>query len=269
MEALRLQREGGVVVVTLSRPGTRNALDEVLREELRAVVSRLADDQDLRALVIQGEGGAFCAGGDLKSIGGSRLDADGWRRRMARGHEWLKPLLALNCPVITAVDGAAYGAGFSLALVGDFLLAGPRARFCMSFLRVGLMPDLGGLPALVAALGPRRARELALSARELSAVEARTLGLVSECHDSERLPERALEIARAFEGASPAAVALIKSEIRNLSAGHIDDLLHREALGQAVLFDTVEHREAVDRFLNKKPAAFLWPRERSGERHDS
>ncbi|GAA5118824.1 enoyl-CoA hydratase/isomerase family protein [Alloalcanivorax gelatiniphagus] len=269
MEALRLQRDGGVAVLTLARPASRNALDEVLREELLAVLPRLSEDDSLRALVIQGEGGAFCAGGDLKGIGGARLDADGWRRRMARGHQWLKPLLALDCPIITAVDGAAYGAGFSLALCGDFLLVGPRARFCMSFLRVGLMPDLGGLPALCAALGPRRARELVLSAREVSADEALRLGLASEALDSDRLPGRALEIAKAFEGASPAAVAMIKNEIRHLTAGDSDDLLHREAVGQAVLFDTSAHRDAVDRFLNKKPAAFQWPRDRSGEQHDS
>src|SRR5690606_34979948 len=167
MEATRYSVDNGVALLELNRPERRNALNEAMRNELRDVVTQLRDDRNVHALIITGAGDAFCAGGDLKGIGSAGLDNQGWRNRMADLHNWLKDLLALDKPVIAAVDGPAYGAGFSLALAADFIIATPRARFCMSFMKVGAIPDLGAFYTLPRIVGPRRAKELMLSAREV------------------------------------------------------------------------------------------------------
>ncbi|MEY2952939.1 MAG: hypothetical protein RLZZ401_1026, partial [Pseudomonadota bacterium] len=202
--------------------------------------------------------GHFCAGGDLQGIASSGLDNTGWRQRMQALHHWVYDLITLDRPVIAAVDGAAFGAGFSLALCADFVLATPRARFCMSFLRVGLVPDCAAFYTLPRIVGVQRAREIMLSAREVLAPEALQLGIAMELHPAAHLLPRAHALAASFVQASPAAVSLIK---RTLAApGHdLATLLDMEASAQALAAGTQDHREAVQRFLNKEPARFQWP----------
>jgi 2-(1,2-epoxy-1,2-dihydrophenyl)acetyl-CoA isomerase len=138
--------------------------------------------------------------------------------------------------VIAAVDGAAYGAGFSIALAADFVLATPRARFCMPFLKLGLVPDCGATHTLPRVVGPQRARELMLSAREVQAPEALRLGICMELHEPEHLLPRALELAASFAEASPLAVSLVKRHTED--AGALDRALDQEANAQALAFGT-------------------------------
>jgi 2-(1,2-epoxy-1,2-dihydrophenyl)acetyl-CoA isomerase len=168
-------------------------------------------------------------------------------------------LLTLDRPVIAAVDGAAAGAGFSLALSADFVLATPRAWFNMSFLKVGLVPDVGALYTLPRVVGVQRAKEIMLSARDIDAQEALRLGIVMELHEPDQLLPRAQAMARSFVGASPAAVALIKRSLNSALGGGLQDMLSAEAQAQSLAAGTAEHREAVSRFLTKQPPLFAWP----------
>jgi 2-(1,2-epoxy-1,2-dihydrophenyl)acetyl-CoA isomerase len=174
-------------------------------------------------------------------------------------HEWVQLLLTLDRPVIAAVDGAAAGAGFSLALSADFVLATPRTWFNMSFLKVGLVPDVGALYTLPRVVGVQRAKEIMLSARDIDAQEALRLGIVMELHAPDQLLPRAQALARSFVGASPAAVALIKRSLNNALGGGLQDMLSAEAQAQSLAAGTAEHREAVGRFLNKQAPLFAWP----------
>lgn len=259
MAEIRYSVEDGVAFLRLNRPERRNAISEEMREGLRDALTGLRDDRAVHALVLTGEGECFCAGGDLQRIGSAELDNEGWRNRMAGVHSWLKDLLTLDRPVIAAVDGPAYGAGFSLALAADFIVATPRARFCMSFMKVGAVPDFGAFHTLPRIVGLRRARELMLSAREIPAQEALELGIVSEIVPAERLQARARAIASSFAGASPLAVALIKRALAASQGGDLNAALEAEAMAQALVFGCGYHREAIDRFLNKQPAMFNWP----------
>ena len=258
MDALRFEVEGGIATLTLNRPERKNALEETMRDELAQCVRDIDRDRSVRALVLTGAGGAFCAGGDLRAIQSAALDNDGWRQRMKHAHAWLAPLLMLDRPVVAAVDGPAYGAGFSLALAADFIVASPSARFCLSFMRVGLVPDFGAFYTLPRIVGVQRAKELMLSARELSADEAKTLGIVFEIVPAEGLLRRAQALAASFVHASPMAVSLVK---RVLAAAPADlhTMLDREADAQALCFGSDPHQTAVKRFLDKQPALFQWP----------
>lgn len=247
-----------VATLTLDSPHNRNALGADMRVALSEAVHTVRHDRSIRALVITGAGGQFCSGGDLRNMAEVQLDSQGWRERMHSLQQVVHDLLSFDRPVIAAVDGAAYGAGFGLALTADFVLATPRARFCMSFMRVGLAPDFGALYTLPRIVGAQRAKELMLSAREVGADEALRLGIAMELQPPEQLHARAQALARSFVGASPTAVSLVK---RALAAGGPDlaTMLALEADGQAVAFGTEDHRSAVARFLAKEPARFQWP----------
>jgi 2-(1,2-epoxy-1,2-dihydrophenyl)acetyl-CoA isomerase len=123
MEAIQYTVQDQVATLTLNRPAQRNALDETMKRELTQAVRDVQADRSIRAVVVTGAGGVFCAGGDIRAMQGAVLDSAGWRERMGQVHEFIGPLIQLDRPVIAAVDGAAYGAGFSLALAADFVLA--------------------------------------------------------------------------------------------------------------------------------------------------
>ena len=260
MEAILFSVQDQVATVTLNQPARRNTLDEATKRELAQAVRQVQDDRSVRAVVITGAGGVFCAGGDIRAMQGAVLDSAGWRERMAQVRDFIEPLINLDRPVIAAVDGAAFGAGFSLALAADFVLASPTARFCLSFMRVGLVPDCGAFYTLPRVVGAQRAKELMLSAREVDAQEALRLGIVMEIHPPEALLPRAQAIAASFVNASPAAVSMIKRAVAASAHNDLSALMEIEANAQAVAFGTPQHREAVARFLDKQPARFQWPK---------
>jgi 2-(1,2-epoxy-1,2-dihydrophenyl)acetyl-CoA isomerase len=255
---VRLERHGATALVTLDSPASRNAMTPAVREGLAQAIAQVKADPAIRAVVLAGANGAFCAGGDLRGIAAaSGLDSGAWRARMHAANALFRDLLTLDRPVIAAVDGAAYGAGFSLALAADFVLATPRARFCMVFMRMGLVPDCGATYMLPRAVGAQRARELMLSAREVGAQEALSLGIAMELHEPPALLPRALALAQGFAGASPLAAGLVKRF--SLDAGAMEAAFEAEANAQALCFQTPQHREAVRGFLDKQPPAFQWP----------
>ena len=261
-EAITYEVSEGIGTLTLNRPAQKNALDAVMRNEIADVVSSVRKDRGIQALVITGAGGAFCSGGDLRTMdtGGN---AEVARARMADLHLWLEELLTLDRPVIAAVDGPAYGAGFGLALAADIVLATPRARFCLAFLRMGVIPDCGVFYTLPRIVGLQRAKELAFSTREIDAAEAKQMGIVMEIHPEDRLADRARAMARSFTQASPTALSLIKRGMNASLDSNLSTMLELEATGQGLARSTEYHREAVKRFIDKQPPLFQWPKPES------
>jgi 2-(1,2-epoxy-1,2-dihydrophenyl)acetyl-CoA isomerase len=257
MQSIHFEVREQVATLTLDQPATRNALGPAMREEIAEVVRSIQRDRGIRALVVTGANGHFCSGGDLRNIASAGLDNEGWRERMHGLHDWLRDLITLDRPVIAAVDGAAYGAGFGLALAADFVIATPRARFCLSFLRIGLVPDFGSFYTLPRIVGPQRAKELMLSAREVGAEEALRLGIAMELHAPEQLLARAQAIAASFVHASPVAVSLVKRAVA--TGGDLAAQLEFEANAQALAMGTPVHQAAVQDFLAKRPPSFAWP----------
>jgi 2-(1,2-epoxy-1,2-dihydrophenyl)acetyl-CoA isomerase len=258
MEAITYEVSDGIGTLTLNRPQQKNALNGVMRNEIAEVVSSVRRDRGIQALIITGAGGAFCSGGDLRAMdtGGSAEIA---RTRMADLHLWLEELLTLDRPVIAAVDGPAFGAGFGLALAADFILTTPRARFCLSFLRLGVIPDCGVFYTLPRVVGLQRAKELAFSTREIDAEEARQMGIVFEIQPEDRIHARAREMAQSFTQASPTALSLTKRALNASLGSDLGTLLEMEATGQGLARSTDYHRDAVARFLDKQPQLFQWP----------
>ncbi|MGB3071591.1 MAG: enoyl-CoA hydratase/isomerase family protein [Ottowia sp.] len=255
-EAIRYEVVGEqVAVVTLNRPQTRNALDMPMREELAVVAEHLRTADDVRAVVITGAGGSFCAGGDLNSMGEKRSGPQS-RKRVAELHSWFSKFANLELPLVAAVDGPAFGGGFNLCLAADFILATPGARFSQVFARVGLVPDLSGLYLLPRMVGLQRAKELIFSARTIDAAEAQELGIVYQIVPSEHLRDSAIELARRLAQASLPAFGLAKTILNRSFESDPRTMAEMEALAQAIAMGTDEHLDAVARFRAKQPLAF-------------
>lgn len=260
LQTIRYEVEDGVATLTMNRPAQKNALDMVMRAEIAEVIAAARRDRGIHSLILTGAGGAFCAGGDIRGMRDGEPSAEEGRNRMLDLHLWVEELISFDRPVIAAVDGPAFGAGFGLALAADFVLATPRARFCLSFLKLGLIPDCGVFYTLPRIVGVQRAKELAFSAREIDAAEAKQLGIVSEIHEPEALAERARRIALSFNHASLTALSITKRAFNaSLNTG-LGALLEMEAAGQGVARSAQYHRNAAAAFLNKEPPPFSWPK---------
>jgi len=261
LETIEYEVTKGVGTLTLNRPKRKNAIDAVMRTELRDLISTLPHQRDLRALIITGAGATFCAGGDISAMGEATLEAPDGRDRMRYDYlSWIETLLRLEVPVIAAVEGAAYGAGFSLALTADIVLAAPDSRFCLSFMRLGLVPDCAVLYTLPRIVGVQRAKELAFSARELNAEQAQALGIVLEVTPQGRTLERAQQMAASLAQAAPVALAMTKRAFNVSLNSSLDTMMDIESASQGVARTSEWHTAAVQRFLNKQPAAFQWPK---------
>jgi 2-(1,2-epoxy-1,2-dihydrophenyl)acetyl-CoA isomerase len=256
-QTLLLTVDDGIARLTLNRPEVLNAIDPRMADELVDALQAIEARADVRVLVLHGAGGNFCAGGDVRGMkdAGPRTGADA-RSAMVRYRTLTETLHHLDRPVIAAVDGVAFGAGFSLALLADVVVLGERARLSMVFARVGLIPDCGALCTLPRIVGLQRAKELVFSAREIDAAEALRLGLALEVQPSDELLTRTLAIAASWRGASALATSLAKQALNRAPESDLATLLDLEGSGQALAMTSDYHAEAVRRFIAKEPPLF-------------
>jgi 2-(1,2-epoxy-1,2-dihydrophenyl)acetyl-CoA isomerase len=259
-QTILLDFAGSTATLTLNRPAKKNSLDLSVRDEIADALTRVRESESARVLILTGAGGDFCAGGDIRSMATTDISGESGRKRLRDIHAWLSGLIEFEKPVIAAIDGVAFGAGFSLALASDFVLATPRARFCAAFQRIGLVPDSGILYTLPRAVGLQRAKALLLSAQEIDAATAKDWGVVYEIVEPEALASRAVELANALANASPAALAMTKAALARTFESDLAAMLEYEATAQGVAFTTDYHRNAIRRFLDKQPTLFQWPR---------
>lgn len=248
----------GVATYTMNRPDLRNALIDSIVADYQAVIARVQKDPEIRALVVTGAGGCFCAGGNIQRMKDGFASGAEVQRNFTELHGWLKQFFELPVPVIAAVDGPAFGGGLSLALAADIVLATPRATFCAVFQRIGLVPDMGVLYSLARAVGLQRAKELCFSARVMSAQEAQQIGIVMALHEPEALVQEAQALAQRFTHASREALALTKSILNRSLSEDYDSLAAQEGLAQAICLLSDYHKEAVRKFLSKQPLPFNW-----------
>ncbi len=264
-ETIMYTLDHGVATVTLNRPDVKNAISRQMGDELGDCFQAVRQDDDIRVLVIQGAGNDFCAGGDVsgmasggtRTAGQARIDMQRYRRMTMELHD-------IDKPVIASVDGVAYGAGFSLALLADLVLVSDRARLSMAFARVGLLPDCGALYTLPRIVGLQRARELIYSGRVATGTQAHEMGIALEVLPPAELQARALELARSLTGASPTALALTKRALNKSLDNTLDTMMEIEVSGQAIALGSDYMAESRRRFLAKEPAQFQWPARKAG-----
>jgi 2-(1,2-epoxy-1,2-dihydrophenyl)acetyl-CoA isomerase len=253
MAEVETRRDGAVLTITLNRPDVLNAFNSAVHDAL-ATALRDARDSEVRAVVLTGAGRAFCVGQDLTEF--REAPGDIGERLRSGYHRNVLAIRGLEKPVIAAVNGAAAGAGLSIACACDIRIAADGATFIPAFVNIGLVPDSGGTFFIARLLGPARAFEWMSSGRRLTAAEAHGWGLVSEVLETEALADRAAALAAELAGLPTRAIGMTKRLFDHAWGARLDEQLEREAQLQAAATQTDDFREGVAAFLEKRPPVF-------------
>lgn len=249
-----VERDGPIAIVSMRDEKRRNAMSDPVRIGLMGAFTELmAESDDCRAIVLTGAGGIFCSGGAIDTM--QDMTAFQGRRRMARGHELARLMVRGEKPIVAAVERFAFGAGLSIALLCDEVVAARDARFCASFGRIGLMPDMGLVWTLPQRVSIGKARRMMMLAEEVDAEEALRIGLVDRLAAPGGALAAAVERARAYAAAAPLPQALVKAGMAVFPQG-LESTLDHEADGQGLLFGSADAKEGFTAFLEKRKPAF-------------
>jgi 2-(1,2-epoxy-1,2-dihydrophenyl)acetyl-CoA isomerase len=256
-DTVRYTVDGAVATVTLSRPEARNALDTQTKQELLAALRQAAADPQVRAVVLTGQGRAFCAGQDLREHAESLAAGDGLGETVREHYNPIAETIAtMPKPVIAAVNGVAAGAGAAFVFACDFRLAAASASVTMAFAQIGLGPDSGSSWTLQRLVGYARAVELIMLSQPVKAQQAAELGIFQQVVEDAELAGAAAELATRLAAGPTAAYAAIKQALAFAATHTLAESLEHEAVMQARLGATKDHQAATQAFLNKQQPAF-------------
>ena len=252
-ETLRLDADGDVAVLTLDRPEARNALAQRTLLEIAAALQVVESDATVRALVLRGDGPAFCAGADLAEFA-EMGDAFAGREASLAGQDVVNALAAMPIPTVAALHGAALGGGLELALACDLRVAAEDARLGLPETRLGLIPGYGGTQRLPRLIGEARALDLILTGRRIDAQEALAMGLVTRV--AADATAAALEVAHGAAEGAPVALGLAKEALLRGRDGTLAQGLETEADLFALATTSEDAREGIAAFLEKRAPTF-------------
>lgn len=268
-KALTLEREGAIAIITLNRPDAGNSFDFRMMAEIDNVMKEVGEDKNVRAVIITGAGKYFSTGIDLsmftnpQAMVGDKDDAPAapaeddktYGRGTIVGS--LMRIRSMSKPVIAAINGPAFGAALSLTLGCDIRIASDRARFCMVFIKRGIVPDTAGSFTLPRAVGLSRACELILTGDPIDATEADRIGLVNRVVPHDDLMKVARELAIKIANNPPLAVAMAKADLyKAVEEKDIVKQMKREEKSQETLLNTEDFMEATTAFFEKRPPVF-------------
>lgn len=248
---VRVVTEGGVTRITLDAPDRLNAVTASMLDAVSAALEDVAGRADVRVVVLTGSGRGFCSGADLSRTDDGSVD----HATLYAVGRAVRAITAAPQAVLALVNGVAAGAGASLALAADYVLATESASFVLAFGRIGLMPDGGATQLVAANLGRARAMRLALLAEKLSAPDAAAAGLVAEVVDDARFADRSQELVARLAASAPRATELTKRAI-NAATLDLDATLAREEEGQSRLLGTADFLEGATAFIERRPPRF-------------
>lgn len=254
--ALLYEVAEGVATITFNRPEVRNAVNDQMADEMQAALRSAERDTAVRCLVITGAGAGFCAGQDLAAVR-DRGAGISFREHLQKTYNPIvAKLTSIEKPVIAAVNGAAAGAGWGIALACDFRYASESAKFRLAFIGIGLAPDSGTSFFLPRLVGLGRALELAYSNDLIDAPTALSLGLVNRVVPADELMPVTLGLAKKLAQAPTKGIGLTKRAMNFALAATLDEALDYEAHMQEIAGRSADHREGVNAFLEKRSPQF-------------
>jgi 2-(1,2-epoxy-1,2-dihydrophenyl)acetyl-CoA isomerase len=250
--------KSGLLTITMNRPERRNALNADLTRGLVDAARRAADDPEVRAVLLKGAGGTFCVGGDVKAMaeGKAQLAFEAKVTSLRERMEVSRILHQMQKPVVAQIEGAAAGAGLSIALACDLRIAAESAKITTAFAKVGLSGDFGGTYFLTQLLGSAKARELYLTSPLLTAKEAHALGIVTRVVPDAEVEAAAHELALSLAQGPTVTLGYIKRNINNAETGSLEACFDAEALHHSRCSETADHKEAAKAFVEKRQPVF-------------
>jgi 2-(1,2-epoxy-1,2-dihydrophenyl)acetyl-CoA isomerase len=252
---LRYENDAGIATIILNRPDVYNALNDEITFELQDAFKVVAKDDTVRVVVLTGEGKAFCSGQDLKASG-----AETKRSFLDSLHKRYNPIIRamrnLPKPIICRLNGVAAGAGCSIALACDMIIASEEATLIEVFINIGLVPDSGSSYFLPRLVGMAKAFELCAMGSKVKAKEAESLGLINKAVPIDELDKVVTEYATHFAKAPTKAIGLIKKMLNKSATSTLDEMLDYEAYCQEIAGNSQDYKEGVSAFLEKRKAEF-------------
>ena len=246
--------DGAVAVVTLNRPEKKNAMLLAMRDGLADLCEQINDRPDIRAVVLTGAGTDFCAGADIGEMGMGGLNGSFLRARHM--HKVIRALARVQKPLVAATRGVAVGMGFSMALAADLIVASETTRFSQIQRKIALPPDAGGAWFLVRHLGVAKAKDLAYSARMVSAAEAQQLGFVHKVVPDAALMDEAMSLAREYASAPTIALGLAKRMFDVAATLTLDEFMDLEGSMLPLSVQAEDFKEGTQAFKDKRSALF-------------
>ena len=252
---LKYSLDGGVATVTLNRPDVYNALNDEITFELQDALKVISKDEQVRVMVLTGEGKAFCSGQDLKSSASqkNRSFLDSLHKRY---NPIIRAMRSLPKPIVCRLNGVAAGAGCSFALACDIIVAAEEATLIEVFVNIGLVPDSGSSYFLPRLIGNAKAFELCAMGNKVKAADAAQIGLINKVVPMELLDKTVAEYTTYFAGAPTKAIGLIKKMLQKSANSTLDEMLDYEAYCQEIAGGTDDHKEGVKAFSEKRKPTF-------------
>jgi 2-(1,2-epoxy-1,2-dihydrophenyl)acetyl-CoA isomerase len=253
-----LDFDGPVAILKLDHQEVMNAVSMDMLGGLGDALDVIDDRRDdVRCLVITGAGRAFCTGANLQGRGNQKSGKSNAGQSLEIGfHPFLRRLRRLHCPIVTAVNGPAAGAGMSFALMGDMILCARSSYFLQAFRRIGLVPDCGSTWLMPRLIGKARSVELSLMGERLPAEKALEWGLINRVHDDGVLMEEAMKLAHELANGPTVALSLIRKLYWDTSENSFEEQLNLEYESQRIAGASEDFKEGVTAFLEKRPAKF-------------
>lgn len=254
---LKFEVNRGIATITLNRPDAANGLNMEMGRELMHAAISCAHHPEVRCVLICAEGKIFCAGGDLKAFAAYGAELPQAIKELTTYlHSAISRFSRMNAPVIVAVNGVAAGAGMSLAVCGDIVLAAESAKFTMAYTAAGLSPDGSSTYFLPRLIGLRRTQELMLTNRRLSAAEALEWGLITQVCDDNKLQEAALQLAEKFAQGPTRAFGTTKKLLLSSFDSSLETQMELEAQGISSMTECTDSKEGIHAFLEKRSPKF-------------
>jgi len=253
-----IENKDNILHIKFNRPESKNAITREMFEQLLTTLEKCKENHDLRAIFLTGEGDAFSAGGDVKDMAtkqdNSSLEEKTNSLRRIMGVSEL--LYTLPIPSISIINGAAAGAGFSIALSCDMRIATENAKFVTAFSKIAFSGDFGGSYFLTKIIGTAKARELFYLSEVIDAEKAEYLGIVNNVIKSSEIDEYTSSLKNKFKNLAPIAVKYMKKNLNIAEAGDLNLSLNQEALHMMICSETEDHKNAAKAFVNKEKVVF-------------
>lgn len=254
-ETILFETSGGISTITLNRAEVFNAFNEQQSFDILDALKKVEKDKSIRVLILTGAGKAFCSGQDLKSIAGKK-DRSLSESIHIRYNPMIRAIRNLNIPVVCKLNGVAAGAGCSLALACDFIVASEQATLIEVFVNVGLVLDSGSSYFLPRLIGSQRAFEMSTMGSKISADKAYEWGLVNRVVKPEELDEETMKVAMYYAAAPTKAIGLMKKMLNKSFHTNLDGMLEYEAQCQELAGRSEDYKEGVDAFIEKRKPVF-------------
>jgi enoyl-CoA hydratase/carnithine racemase len=255
---IRVERsDEGILTIVLNRPSKLNAFDEQMIREMRSVIWKANFDDQIKVIVITGEGRAFCSGRDINGLDyENNLQTSGYRAYVRANHELFDDIEAIEKPVIAAINGMCAGGGVEMAIACDFRMASPKAQFLLPENQLGVIPASGACSRMIQMIGIGRLKEMVMAALPIDATEAHRIGLIHRVFDAETLLSQTMDFARELLKRAPQAMGMGKHIINMCQNVDTETGRLLERLGQSVLIRTSDNKEGMRSFQEKRKPKF-------------